>query len=75
MKKVTEEFQKQMNTLINKLIQENFDQLNKSVERLNQWQQENKEMIASLTQQYREMSNNFEATSSSLTRVKMIQLL
>ena len=44
MKKVTEEFQKQMNSLINKLIQENFDQLNRSVERLNQWQQENKEM-------------------------------
>lgn len=70
MKKVTEEFQKQMNTLINKLIQENFDQLNKSVERLNQWQQENKEMIASLTQQYREMATNFEATSTSLDRVK-----
>ena len=70
MKKVTEEFQKQMNSLINKLIQENFDQLNKSVEKLNQWQQENKEMIASLTQQYKEMSDNFEATSSSLTRVK-----
>ena len=49
MKKVTEEFQKQMNSLINKLIQENFDQLNKSVEKLNQWQQENKEMIASLS--------------------------
>ncbi|MFG6426808.1 MAG: hypothetical protein K1W14_10455 [Muribaculaceae bacterium] len=70
MKKVTEEFQKQMNSLINKLIQENFDQLNKSVEKLNQWQQENKEMIASLTSQYREMSQNFEATSTSLTRVK-----
>ena len=70
MKKVTEEFQKQMNSLINKLIQENFDQLNSSVEKLNQWQQENKEMIASLTQQYKEMSDNFEATSSSLTRVK-----
>lgn len=70
MKKVTEEFQKQMNSLINKLIQENFDQLNKSVERLNQWQQENKEMIASLTSQYKEMSTNFEATSTSLTRVK-----
>lgn len=70
MKKVTEEFQKQMNSLINKLIQENFDQLNKSVEKLNQWQQENKEMIASLTHQYREMSDNFEATSTSLTRVK-----
>ncbi len=70
MKKVTEEFQKQMNSLINKLIQENFDQLNKSVEKLNQWQQENKEMIASLTHQYKEMSDNFEATSTSLTRVK-----
>ncbi len=70
MKKVTEEFQKQMNSLINKLIQENFDQLNKSVKKLNQWQQDNKDMIASLTQQYKEMSENFEATSSSLTRVK-----
>lgn len=70
MKKVTEEFQKQMNSLINKLIQENFDRLNTSVEKLNQWQQENKEMIASLTHQYREMSDNFEATSTSLTRVK-----
>lgn len=70
MKKVTEEFQKQMNSLINKLIQENFDQLNKSVEKLNQWQQENKEMIMSLTRQYKEMSNNFEATSTSLARVK-----
>lgn len=48
MKTVTEEFQKQMNSLINKLIQENFDQLNKSVEKLNTWQQENKAMISSL---------------------------
>lgn len=70
MKKVTEEFQKQMNTLINTLIQENFDQLNRSVERLNQWQQENKEMIASLTMQYKEMALNFEATSTSLGKVK-----
>lgn len=70
MKKVTEEFQTQMNALINKLIQENFDQLNKSVERLNTWQQENKEMISSLTSQYRQMATNFEATSTSLTKVK-----
>ena len=70
MKKVTEEFQKQMNTLINKLIQENFDQLNKSVERLNIWQQENKAMIQSLTSQYRQMAENFEGTSASLDNVK-----
>lgn len=70
MKQATEEFQKQMNTLIGKLIQENFDQLNQSVKQLNQWQQENKDMISSLTNQYFEMSQNFEATSASLTRVK-----
>lgn len=70
MKKVTEEFQKQMNALINKLIQENFDQLNKSVERLNTWQQENKAMIQSLTSQYKQMAENFEGTSTSLDKVK-----
>lgn len=69
MKNVTEEFQKQMNSLINKLIQENFEQLNKSVESLNQWQQENKQMIQSLTMQYRQMAENFENTSTSLTKV------
>lgn len=70
MKNVTAKFQKQMDALITKLIQENFDQLNKSVERLNQWQQENKDMISSLTRQYKEMATNFEATSTSLDRVK-----
>ena len=70
MKTVTEEFQKQMNSLINKLIQENFEQLNQSVERLNKWKQENKEMITSLTIQYKEMADNFEATSTSLIQVK-----
>jgi DNA repair exonuclease SbcCD ATPase subunit len=70
MKKVTEEFQSQMNALINKLIQENFDQLNKSVERLNTWQQENKEMIQSLTTQYKQMAVNFENTSTVLTQVE-----
>ena len=69
MKSVTEEFQKQMNSLINKLIQDNFDQLNKSVESLNVWQQENKEMISSLTKQYKEMTANFEQTSTTLTKV------
>ena len=40
------------------------------MEKLNLWQQENKEMITSLTRQYKDMSDNFEATSSSLIRVK-----
>lgn len=70
MKKVTEEFQKQMDALISKLIKENFEQLNTSVERLNTWQQENKEMIQSLTSQYKQMAENFENTSTSLTKVE-----
>lgn len=70
MKNVTKEFQTQMSALINKLVQENFDQLNKSVERLNTWQQENKEMISSLTRQYMEMANNFENTSTTLNTVR-----
>lgn len=70
MKKVTEEFQKQMDALISKLIKENFDQLNTSVERLNKWQQENKEMILFLTSQYKQMAENFEDTSASLTKVE-----
>ena len=70
MQRVTEEFQTQMNSLISKLVQENFDQLNKSVEKLNQWQVENKEMISSLTLQYKQMADNFEDTSTSLTKVK-----
>lgn len=69
MKRVTEEFQAQMNALISKLVQENFAQLNKSVEKLNQWQQENKAMIQSLTSQYKQMAENFENTSDSLSKV------
>lgn len=66
MKSVTEEFQGQMNALINKLVQENFDQLNKSVEQLNLWQQENKAMISSLVIQYKQMCDDMELASNTL---------
>lgn len=69
MKQVTVEFQNQMNALINKLVQENFDQLNKSVERLNTWQIENKEMIKSLTEKYQQMTVSFSETSDALKAV------
>ena len=71
MKRVTEEFQKQMNDLISKLVQENFDQLNKSVEKLNQWQMENKEMILMLTEKYKDMADKFEGTSTTLRKVEV----
>ena len=69
MKKVTEEFNRQMSDLINKLVQENFEQLNHSVEQLNEWQKQNKEMIVSLTKQYKEMEEDFENTSTTLVNV------
>ena len=69
MKGVTMEFEKQMSALINKLIQENFEQLNQSVANMNQWQQENKAMIVSLTSQYKQMSTDFEKTSTTLQKV------
>lgn len=69
MKTVTEEFQKQMNMLISQLVNENFSALIDSVERLNTWQQENKEMISRLTSQYMEMTERFEQTSTVLTEV------
>lgn len=69
MKGVTMEFEKQMSALINKLIQENFEQLNQSVANMNQWQQENKAMIVALTSQYKKMSTDFEGTSTTLQKV------
>lgn len=69
MRKVTEEFQKQMSDLINRLVQENFKELNNSVQRLNQWQQENKEMVERLVKQYSDMADEFEGTSKVLRSI------
>lgn len=69
MEKVTEEFQKQMKELIARLIQQNFEQLNQSVQRLNTWQIENKEMISRLTSQYKNMADNFERNANTLNDV------
>lgn len=69
MKKATEEFNAQMSELINKLVQENFEELNNSVQRMNQWQQENKEMITTLTDQFKEVSLDFKVTSESLQNI------
>lgn len=70
MRGVTLEFEKQMNALISKLIQENFEQLNASVANMIQWQQDNKEMISALTSQYKQMNTSFEQTSTTLQKVE-----
>ena len=69
MKQFAAEFQNQMNNLINKLVADNFKELNKSINNLNTWQQENKEQIADMIKQYKTMADDFEDTSSTLTDV------
>lgn len=69
MKKATEDFNAQMSDLINKLVQENFAELNNSVKSLNDWQKENKEMIVSLTNQFKQVSEDFTITSKSINEI------
>lgn len=69
MKRATEEFNAQMSALIEKLVQENFQELNNSVQRMNQWQQENKEMIQTLTDQFRKVLNEFAITANAIKEI------
>jgi hypothetical protein len=69
MKQATEEFNKQMTAIVEKLVQENFQELNNSVQRMNQWQQENKEMIAQLTAQFKSVSEDFVIASTSIKEI------
>jgi DNA repair exonuclease SbcCD ATPase subunit len=69
MKTATEQFNAQMKELIDRLIKENFDELNKSVERMNEWQQENKEMIKTLTEQFRTVSQNLTLSAQSIKEI------
>ncbi len=69
MKSVTEEFNKQMSALIEKLVQENFQELNNSVQKMNDWQKENKEMIVSLTNQFTTVSEDFKIASGSIKEI------
>lgn len=69
MKRATEEFNQQMSSLINKLVQENFKELNNSVKSLNDWQKENKEQIALLTDNFKKTTESFAITSQTLSDV------
>lgn len=69
MKDATEQFNIQMSALIEKLVQENFQELNNSVQRMNQWQQENKEMIIQLTAQFKSVSEDFKISSVQIKEI------
>ena len=65
----TKKFNEKMSDLINKLVQENFAQLNESVENLNSWQKENIENISALTTHFKETTELFSHSSSVLKEV------
>jgi hypothetical protein len=69
MKKSTEEFNKQMSKLINKLVQENFKELNNSVKQLNTWQIENKNMVSDLTNKHKETVEKFNISSKAIEKI------
>ncbi len=71
MKNVTEQFNKQMSELINRLVQENFAELNKSVQSMNDWQKDNKEQINKLTENFQKTTELFDISSKTLSEVAL----
>ncbi len=71
MEKLTTSFNEQMNELIARLVKENFQELNNSVKRLNDWQVQNKEQIEILTNQFKQVVNSFETSSSAIKNITL----
>lgn len=69
MKKATEQFNSQMSELINRLVKENFAELNNSVKSLNDWQKQNKEQIQKLTEQFQKTTEMFNLSATTLKEV------
>ena len=62
-------FNDKLNELIEKLVKENFEQLNESVENLNKWQQTNKEQIETLIDQYKSLTDQLKLSADTLENV------
>lgn len=69
MKKATEQFNEQMSELINRLVKENFAELNNSVKSLNEWQKQNKEQVQKLTEQFQKTTEMFTISATTLQQV------
>ena len=69
MKKTTEQFNAQMSELINRLVQENFKELNNSVKSLNDWQKQNKDQVQKLTDQFQKTIEMFTISATTLKEV------
>lgn len=69
MKRTTEQFNTQMSELINRLVKENFAELNNSVKNLNDWQHQNKEQVQLLTDQFQKTTELFTISATTLKQV------
>ncbi|TKB97043.1 hypothetical protein [Pedobacter cryophilus] len=69
MEKVITDFNTQMNELIQRLVKENFEELNNSVKNLNDWQKQNKEQIAILISQFNQTTSNLETSSKNILEI------
>lgn len=62
-------FNEKLNELLGRLVKENFEQLNDSVQKLNQWQEENKAMVERLVGQFNNVASDFEKSSTSMVSI------
>jgi chromosome segregation ATPase len=69
MEKVITDFNSQMNELIQRLVKENFEELNNSVKNLNDWQKTNKEQVIRLISQFNQVTSNLELTSKNIQEI------
>lgn len=63
------DFNTKLSELIERLVKENFEELNNSVQRLNDWQKENKEQVQRLIEQYKSVSEELQLTSETMNNV------
>jgi len=69
MSKVITDFNTQMNELIQRLVKENFEELNTSVKSLNDWQKENKAQVEILINQFNQVTSNLQSSSENINEI------
>lgn len=69
MEKSTEKFHAKMEEVLDRLVKKNFEKLNESVQNMISWQEDNKEMIETLTNTFKNVVNDFETSSESIKEI------
>lgn len=62
-------FNERLNELIQRLVKENFEELNNSVKNLNEWQQKNRQQVEDLISQFVKVSEQLGISSEKLEKI------